>query len=192
MPVVNIARPASSRVVAGVMGVKVENEPLISFVTSPVTIKGSPGVWKISETDRPGRKPITQASAPGLEVVQFEHQIASLNPYVSIEHLIIPIRAAAKKGKRVQFLNGGMLSSGTWWWIKSLDIAEDMKAADNRTSRATLSWDCVEANGVTGIELTKTGVKPGTVTNGTPPGPMTQNRPRNPDGSTRTGTGYNP
>lgn len=164
MPVVRISRPASGPNRTNVMGIKVENEPMISLVTTPVTIKGTPGVWTISETDRPGRQPITQAAAPGLEGVTFEHQIASLNPYVSIEHLLIPIRSAAKKGKRVQFFNGGMLSSGTWWWIKSLDIQEDMKAADNRTSRATLAWSCIEANRVLGVELTKSGVKPGTVT----------------------------
>lgn len=164
MPTVPIIRTAFGNTRPNTMGVKVENKPVISLITTPVTITGTPGVWTISNTERPGRQPITQASAPGLRTLNFEHTVSALNPYNSIEHLIHPFRAVAESGKRVQFLGGGMLPTGTWFWITSLEFGEVMKARDNRTSRMTLTWACEEANQVSAVRLTKTGVKPGTVT----------------------------
>lgn len=164
MPTVPIVRTAWGVTRKNTMGLKVENEPVISLITTPPAITGTPGVWSISETPRPGMAPITQVSAPGLRTMRMEHKVGSLNPNLSIEHLLAPFRTAAEKGKRVQFIGGGWLVTGKWWLIESMDIAEDLKAADNRTSRATLTWVCKEANTVSAVELTKTGVKRGTVT----------------------------
>ena len=164
MPTVPIIRTAWGVTRPATMGVKVENEPVVSLITTPVTIKGTPGSWKIDTTDRPGRQSLTQATAPGLRTLAFEHTVSSHNPNVSIEHLIHPFRAIAEKGKRVQFIGGGMLPTGTWWWINSFDFEEVMKARDNRTSRMKLTWSCIEANTVSAVVLSKTGVKKGTVT----------------------------
>lgn len=164
MPQVPIVHTAWGPTRENTMGMKVEGEPIVSFITTPPQMTGSPGTWNISETERPGRQAVTQASSPGLRTLSFEHKIASHNPYESIEHFLLPFRAAAEKGKRVQFIGGGWLPSGTQWWIRSLNIAEDLKAANNQTSRATLTWECVEANRVTAVELTKTGVRTGRVT----------------------------
>lgn len=176
MPSVPIVRPAAAVIRPNTMTIKVDGETAISLITSPVKITGTAGTWKVSETERPGRQPITQASAPGLRTVQFSHQIAALNPYMTVEHLVQPLRRAAERKLRVQFFNGGMLSSGIWWWVRSLEIAEDEKGAANQTSRATLTWDCVEANRVSAVELTKTGVKPGN----RDPGPVGTPGPSNP------------
>lgn len=164
MPTVPIVRTAWGQTRAHTMGVKVENQPVISLITTPVTVRGEAGAWKVSETERPGRQPITQTSAPGLRTGTFEHTISALNPYHSIEHLLQPLRRVAESGKRVQFIGGGWLITGTPWFVRSLAIAEVEKARDNRTSRATLTWTCVEANLVSAVELSKTGVKKGTVT----------------------------
>lgn len=164
MPSVPIVRTAFGNTRPHTMGVKVENKPVVSLITTPVTVRGTPGNWSINKTDRPGRQPITSAAAPGLRTLNFEHTVSALNPYNSIEHLIHPFRALAETGKRVQFIGGGMLPSGTWFWITSLEFGEVMKAADNRTSRMTLTWACEEANLVSAVALSKTGVKPGTVT----------------------------
>lgn len=164
MPSVPIIRTAWGQTRPNTMGLKVEGMAVVSFITTPPAMKGSPGTWIISETERPGRQAITQASAPGLRTLSFEHKISALNPNTSIENLLHPFRAAAERGKKVQFIGGGWLPSGTQWWIRSLDITEDMKGNNNETSRATLNWDCVEATTVSAVELTKTGVKPGTVT----------------------------
>lgn len=164
MPTVPIVRLAHGRSRPNTMGVKVENKPVVSLVTTPITITGTPGVWSINKTERPGRQPITSPAAPGLRTVAFEHTVSSMNPYHSIEHLIHPFRALAETGKRVQFIGGGMLPTGTWFWILSLEFSEVMKARDNRTSRMNLKWKCEEANLVSSVALSKTGVKPGTVT----------------------------
>lgn len=164
MPVVPIITSTFGTFRPYTMAVKVENKPPVSLVTSPVVITGTPGVWTISTTERPGRQPITSAAAPGLRTLSFEHTVSSVNPYNSVEHLIHPLRAVAESGKRVQFLGGGMLPSGTWFWITSLQFGETMKARDNRTSRVTLTWTCEEANLVSAVKLTKTDVKPGVVT----------------------------
>lgn len=167
MPSVPIVRTAWGNTRENTMGIKVEGQPVISLITTPPQIKGTPGTWIITETERPGRQPITMASAPGLRTLTFEHKVQSPNPNVSIENLLHPFRAAAESGKTVQFIGGGWLPSGTKWWIRSLDFSEDMKASNNQTSRMTLNWECVEANLVRAVELTKTGVKPGNVINAT-------------------------
>lgn len=163
MPSVPIIRTAWGQTRPDTMGVKVENEAVVSLITTPVTVDGSPGTWRVDRQDRPGRQAITQASAPGLRGLTFSHTVSSPNPNVSIEHLLHPFRGIAEKGKRVQFIGGGWLVTGTWWWIENLDFKETMKARDNRTSRMTLTWTCVEANRVSAVALTKTGVKAGTV-----------------------------
>lgn len=170
MPSVPIIRTDFGKTRQHTMGVKVENQPVVSLISTPVTIKGTPGSWTVNKTDRPGRQPITSLSAPGLRTVNFEHTVSSRNPNLSIEHLIHPFRAVAESGKRVQFIGGGMLPSGTWFWITSLQFGEVMKAKDNRTSRMTLTWSCEEANLVSAVALSKSGVKPGTVTRMPAPG----------------------
>lgn len=152
MPAVTVVTAAPAN--AAVMSVQVEEEAAISLITAPPVVEASAGAWNVAETERYGRKPITQANAPGLRTYRFEHKVAALNPNTSIEALLTPLRDAVEKGKRVQFLNAGAWAAG-WWLVRSLEITEDLKAADNTTSRATLVWDCVEASPVSKVELTK-------------------------------------
>jgi hypothetical protein len=164
MATVPVVRTAFGNTRPYTMGVKVENEPVVSLISTPVTVSGTPGLWNITQTERPGRQPVTMASAPGLRTAVFEHTINARNPYESIEHFLHPLRAVAEKGKRMQFYNGGMLVSGTWFFIQSLEFGEVMKARDNRASRCAITWTLTEANLVSAVTLTKAGVKPGTVT----------------------------
>jgi len=159
MPEVTVVRniPAGTR--AGTMTLKIEQWGTISMITTPPIMKGTAAAWTITETARPGLAPFSFASAPGLRTLTFDHQVAALNPYVSMEEFLNPFRQAAEQGKRVQFTGGGWLPSDVWWWVRGLSITEDEKAANNQTSRATLSWDCVAANTISAVELTKIKVK---------------------------------
>lgn len=159
MPAVPIVRTGWGKTQHDTLGVKVENEPMVSLITTPRGVTGTPGTWSNTETARPGLQPVSQPSAPGLRTAQFEHKIYSPNPYQSVEPLIQPLRAVAERGKRVQFYNGGMLLDGTRWLIRDVTITEDEKGRGNVTSRATISWDLVEANTVKAVELTKAKVK---------------------------------
>lgn len=177
MPVARVVHTISGYPDQNVMGVKVDGEPVVTLVSSPMTVSGSPGVWTVGETDRPGRQPITQASAPGLRSATFEHNVSSLNPYTSVEPLLHPLRGVAERGKRVQFFNGGWLVGGTWWWVQSLNIVETEKARNNQTSRATLTWTLTEANRVSAVALTKNGIKPGGVSGNQSPDPKKPHLP---------------
>lgn len=160
MPAVSVVTPAASgTTITAVMSIKPEGKPAVTLGSTPPVVEATAGSWKVSETERPGRKPITFPSAPGLRTVRFEHRVASLNPNRSIESQLTPIREAGETGLRVQFFNGGALLAG-WWRVRSVSVIEDLKANDNATSRARVTWDCIEATTVSKVELTKGTIDP--------------------------------
>ena len=167
MPVVPVVQAAWGPTRSDVMGVKVEGEPVVTMVTTPPQMRATPGVWVISESNRPGRQAVTQATNPGLRTLSFDHWVRDPNPWGNIENLLHPLRGLAEKGKRLEFVgNCGMLAAGTWWWLESLDIEEEEKGRLGVVSRARLTWSLKEANRVSAVRLTRTGVKKGTVTYG--------------------------
>lgn len=160
---VNLVRVAPAGTIT-TMSVKVEGGSPITLWSTPPVVTGGPAAWNITETPRPGRQPVSQATTQTLRTLKFEHRVASLETNVSVEAVLAPLRDAVEKGKRVQFFDGGMWVTGTWWWVKSLEVQEDLKAPDNSTSRATLSWDCVQATTMSKLALTKGDLKPRTMT----------------------------
>lgn len=164
MPAVPIILTSWGPTRADVMGVQVDGEPVVSMVTTPPRVHGTPGTWGLTVQDRPGMQALTMPTAPGLRTASFDHWVQHPDPNGDVEALLHPFRGIAEKGRRVQFLGGGWLLSGTWWWVENLSVEELEKGRGGVTSRAKLVWSLKEANLVDAVTLTRTGVKKGVVT----------------------------
>lgn len=159
MPEVTVARTPWGKGLANTMAVTVEGGATVSLVSSPPTVEFTAAAWTVTETERPGRKMISTAAAPGLRTLHLEHRVAAPNPNQSVESFIAALRDVAEKGARVQFVGGDAWSLGSWWWVRSLEVREDLKTSEHKTSRATLVWECVESSLVSRVVLGKGKVK---------------------------------
>lgn len=146
------------------MAVKPEGGDIVSLISSPPSMTHDGGVWSVAETARPGRAPLAHASAPGLRRLSFEHTIASRTPNISVENEIKDLRSVAHSGKRVQFYGAGGLASGVWWLVTGFTVTEVTVTEHNFASHATIRWECIEAKTVSAVEMSKTGIKKGTLT----------------------------
>ena len=123
-------------------------------------------VARFGYVEREGLKPIIGITGPGLRSLTFSHRIASGDYRQSIEHVITPLTNLAKAGLKVRFVGGSSAyEQSVWWRILDLPVQAEQRAADNRISRATLTWTLEEA-GALPSNLTRTVPKP------TPPKPV--------------------
>lgn len=157
MPSVTVFRAGVNNAGAPVMTVHQEGGPTVSMVSTPPQVRGSAAVWKVTELDRPGRAPVTVASAPGLRSASFDHWIRHRNPYGNVEPEIAALRAVAESGKRVRFTGGGVIPGDTWWWVEGFDIEEEDKGDGGVTSRAKLAWTLRQAVTYPKVTLVTTG-----------------------------------
>lgn len=117
-------------------------------------------VARFGYVDREGLKPIIGITGPGLRSLTFSHRIASLDYRTSIEHLITPLSNLAKTGQKVRFVGGSSAyEQSVWWRILDLPVKVEQRAADNRASRAVLTWTLEEA-GALPSNLTRITPKP--------------------------------
>lgn len=159
MPEVKVARTPWGKGLKNTMAVKPDGGQAVSLVSTPPVVEWGAATWRITEIERPGRKTLSSAAGPGLRTVRFEHKVASPNPNQSVETLIQDLTKVAESGVRVQFLGGDVWVQGSWWYVTSLAVNEDLKTSEHKTSRATLVWECTEASPVTRVVLGKGKVK---------------------------------
>lgn len=127
------------------MLVTTEDGKRYSLYLSPTAFSHAE-VARFGQVEREGLKPITRVTGPGLRTLSFSHRIGSLDYRTSIEHAITPLTALGRAGKKIRFVGGSSAyEQGVWWNIKDLGLTVEQRAADNRISRATLSWSLEEA-----------------------------------------------
>jgi LysM repeat protein len=131
------------------MIVTTENGKRYSLHSSPSTFEHGE-VAQFGSIEREGMKPITRITAPGLRTLSFTHRIGVLDYRASAEHLITPLTNLARSGQKVRFVGGSPgYEQGVWWNIKAMPVSVEQRSADNRISRAVLSWSLEEAVDVT-------------------------------------------
>ena len=106
-------------------------------------------VARFGQVEREGLKPLTRATGPGIRTLSFSHRIGSLDYKAEIEYVLAPLLNLARHGKRVRLVGASGLETGVWWNIKDLQVSVEQRAANNRISRASLSWSLEEAVDVT-------------------------------------------
>jgi LysM repeat protein len=132
---------------AGVNSMYVTNEAGKRFplYMAPTTFEHSE-VAKFGTVEREGLKPITTMTGPSFRTLSFSHRIGSLDYRASIEHVLLPLTDLAKRGQKVRFVGGSSAyEQSVWWRILDLPVKVEQRAADNRISRAVLSWTLEEA-----------------------------------------------
>ena len=136
-----IARPERS----STMAVTTESGQRFTLYSSPSQFEHV-NVARFGTVETEGLKPIQRMIGPSASTLSFSHTIASSDYQESIEHLITPLVKLARDGARVRFVGGSAeFETNTWWWIKGLPVSVEQRAADNRISRARLSWSLEEA-----------------------------------------------
>jgi nucleoid-associated protein YgaU len=64
----------------------------------------------------------------------------------SIEHILLPLTDLAKRGQKVRFVGGSSAyEQSVWWRIIDLPVKVEQRAANNKVSRAVLTWTLEEA-----------------------------------------------
>jgi LysM repeat protein len=117
-------------------------------------------VARFGYVDREGLKPIIGITGPGLRSLTFTHRIGSGDYRASIEHILLPLTDLAKRGQKVRFVGGSSAyEQSVWWRILDLPVKVEQRAADNRASRAVLTWTLEEAGSLP-PNLTRTVPKP--------------------------------
>jgi hypothetical protein len=112
---------------------------------APTTFEHSE-VAKFGNVEREGLKPLTAMTGPSFRTLSFSHRIASLDYRTSIEHVLIPLTTLAKLGRKVRFVGGSSAyEQSVWWRILDMPVTVEQRAADNRASRAVLTWKLEEA-----------------------------------------------
>jgi len=136
-----IARPQR----ASTMAVTTERGQRFTLYSSPSQFEHV-NVARFGTVETEGLKPIQRMIGPSASALSFSHTIASSDYRTSIEHLITPLVKLARDGARVRFVGGSAeFETNKWWWIKDLPVSVEQRAADNRISRARLSWSLEEA-----------------------------------------------
>lgn len=117
---------------------------------------------KIQEIARQGLKPITRVAGPSLAKIEFTQTVAAVDWQKSIESDVKWLRDCAARGYKVRFTGLSGLESGIWWHIKDLSINVTQRTPKNQPSRASVSWQLVEAVdvSVSAGKVTKTKSKP--------------------------------
>lgn len=135
---------------AGVNSMYVTNEAGKRFplYMAPTTFEHSE-VAKFGTVEREGLKPVTTMTGPSFRTLSFSHRIGSGDYRTSIEHILLPLTDLAKTGQKVRFVGGSSAyEQSVWWRIIDLPVKVEQRAADNRVSRAVLSWTLEEAGGL--------------------------------------------
>lgn len=117
-------------------------------------------VAKFGVVEREGLKPISNIIGPSFRTLSFTHRIGSSDYRQSIEHILLPLTDLAKRGQKVRFVGGSSAyEQSVWWRILDLPVQVEQRAADNKVSRAVLSWSLEEAGSLP-ANLTRTIPKP--------------------------------
>lgn len=135
---------------AGINSMYVTNEAGKRFplYMAPTTFEHSE-VAKFGTVEREGLKPVTTMTGPSFRTLSFSHRIGSGDYRTSIEHILLPLTDLAKRGQKVRFVGGSSAyEQSVWWRIIDLPVKVEQRAADNRVSRAVLSWTLEEAGGL--------------------------------------------
>jgi LysM repeat protein len=132
---------------AGANSMYVTNEAGKRFplYMAPTTFEHSE-VAKFGTVEREGLKPITTMTGPSFRTLSFSHRIASMDYAASIEHVLLPLTDLAKRGQKVRFVGGSSAyEQSVWWRIIDLPVKVEQRAANNKVSRAVLTWTLEEA-----------------------------------------------